>query len=132
MNFIKLKYRSAMSDKHLKLIFKIRTSKIEPLFNEILAENVNFTRFINTKILLKLILKVSTYIYRNYFLNIYNYIGIRFYEIKTNCVYKCWPTAIAFDILCGPQIKKTLDVYNTCSIFSKLKEISYAITVWRA
>jgi len=42
MKYIKSKYRSAMTDKHLESILKIGTSNIQPQFDRILAEKHQF------------------------------------------------------------------------------------------
>ncbi|KAL4098878.1 hypothetical protein QTP88_023396 [Uroleucon formosanum] len=42
MKYIKSKYRSAMTDKHLESILKIGTSNIQPQFDQILAEKHQF------------------------------------------------------------------------------------------
>lgn len=42
MKYIKSKYRSAMTDKHLESILKIGTSNIQPQFDRILAEKRQF------------------------------------------------------------------------------------------
>jgi hypothetical protein len=42
MKYIKSKYRSTMTDKHLESILKIGTSNIQPQFDRILAEKHQF------------------------------------------------------------------------------------------